>query len=338
MKTTLLAILTSLLLFSCWEKDKYLTGTFPSEVVNFEEVNSAADDYNSDLPVIGGEYLFQFSSNRGTGEFNITGKELWVTWNTESGRLQIYTNNYDITSNQVLLDSINRPLCNELGPYSFSYGSGSSPAYTMLYASDCNGDYDIWYRFFRPPGNSKFPTGVSDEYSLGFINTPANELYPTFYGWNYLHNYASPTLQEVERLLHCSDAGGNFDIYEVPITGGDRLFEQLSASTGPSPSLLPINSPASDKCPFVLGRMLVFASDRAGGFGGYDLYYSLAENDSWTEPINFGEGINTEYDEYRPIAVSYQSFTNLLLLFSSNRPGGQGGFDLYYAGVDKVAE
>jgi hypothetical protein len=28
-----------------------------------------------------------------------------------------------------------------------------------------------------------------------------------------------------------------------------------------------------------------------------------------------------------------EEFTNIFLMFSSNRPGGQGGFDLYFTGI-----
>ena len=84
---------------------------------------------------------------------------------------------------------------------------------------------------------------------------------------------------------------------------------------------------------------MVFTSNRPGGMGGYDLFYSFYENGTWSTPVNFGDKINTPYDEYRPIVKSYgYEFTNDFMIFSSNRPGGQGGFDLYYVGIDKLAE
>ena len=74
---------------------------------------------------------------------------------------------------------------------------------------------------------------------------------------------------------------------------------------------------------------MVFTSDREGGQGGFDLYYSRLVNGTWTEPVNFGPEINTEYDEYRPIVVPFEAISNYLMIFSSDRPGGLGGFDLY---------
>lgn len=78
---------------------------------------------------------------------------------------------------------------------------------------------------------------------------------------------------------------------------------------------------------------MVFTSNRKGGFGGYDLWYSRLENGVWSVPKNFGPKINTKYDEYRPIVSINRGIPNDLLLFSSNRPNGKGGYDLYYIGI-----
>ena len=91
-------------------------------------------------------------------------------------------------------------------------------------------------------------------------------------------------------------------------------------------------------CPFVIENLLVFASNRDGGFGGYDLYYSKWENGEWTAPINFGEKINSEFDEFRPIVREELEFNNDIMIFSSNKPEGMGGFDLYYVGIEQLNE
>ena len=83
---------------------------------------------------------------------------------------------------------------------------------------------------------------------------------------------------------------------------------------------------------------MVFASDRAGGFGSFNLWYSVYEDTEWSAPNNFGESINTEFDEYRPVIMETNpdEFINNLMIFSSNRPGGSGRYDLYYVGVSKT--
>lgn len=75
------------------------------------------------------------------------------------------------------------------------------------------------------------------------------------------------------------------------------------------------------------GKYLFFASNRPGGFGGYDIYYSKNEGSGkWGTPINLGGKINTAYDEMNPF-----SLRDTLLYFSSNGRVGFGGADIYYA-------
>ena len=72
---------------------------------------------------------------------------------------------------------------------------------------------------------------------------------------------------------------------------------------------------------------LAFASNRSGGFGGYDLYTIRYENGIWQAPLNMGSDINSSHDERFPyLAVDQSSF-----YFSSNRPYCFGGFDIYHA-------
>lgn len=90
-----------------------------------------------------------------------------------------------------------------------------------------------------------------------------------------------------------------------------------------------VNSPQWDSHPFVAstGAIMFFTSRRPGGHGGADIWYSLFDkvNARWGEPVNAGPSINTVYDEVSPmIAPDHQT-----LYFSSNRPCGAGGFDVY---------
>ena len=74
------------------------------------------------------------------------------------------------------------------------------------------------------------------------------------------------------------------------------------------------------------GRTLYFASDCPGGKGGTDLYRSRWLGDRWSEPEPLVE-LNTEYDEITP-SIAPDDKT---LYFASNRPGGNGGYDIYVA-------
>ncbi len=48
------------------------------------------------------------------------------------------------------------------------------------------------------------------------------------------------------------------------------------------------------------GTEIIFASRRAGGFGGVDLWRALKTADGWSDPENLGPGVNTAADENRP--------------------------------------
>jgi outer membrane protein OmpA-like peptidoglycan-associated protein len=74
------------------------------------------------------------------------------------------------------------------------------------------------------------------------------------------------------------------------------------------------------------GKKLYFASDKPGGFGGSDLYYSEWKEERWNDPVNLGPVINTQYNESYP-------YTNPAgeLFFSSDGPQGLGGKDIYFS-------
>ncbi|WP_285008157.1 OmpA family protein [Pedobacter faecalis] len=74
------------------------------------------------------------------------------------------------------------------------------------------------------------------------------------------------------------------------------------------------------------GRYLFFTGcNRPDGLGRCDIYLSKKEGDAWAAPFNLGAPVNTIYWESQP-AVSPDGGT---LYFVSNRPGGQGGYDIW---------
>ena len=48
------------------------------------------------------------------------------------------------------------------------------------------------------------------------------------------------------------------------------------------------------------GQFLLFASNREGGQGGYDLWVSRNDDGNWSAPVNLGASINTPMDELDP--------------------------------------
>ena len=315
---------------------KYNHGKIPEEATDFEEINSEYDDYNITAPFIRDVFPLVFSSNRNSngGQFDYIYKLVAVNFDKETAEFSVY-NEKKASSDVVfrysnitsILQSVNS-LQNEYGPYLIPVESleNRQYGYVLVYTYEENGNMDIKYYCDTEKLKDEKPSGIK------WVNTAHNEGYPCFD-------------RNFSKMYYCSDENGNYDIYEIP-TGIDSiayysqvldsvLVQSFSDSVSRQKTLLQVlSSPADDKCPFVDFDVMVFASDRDGGFGGFDLYYSKFVDGNWTEPVNFGENVNTPYDEYRPVLRRGRGFDNDFLIFSSNRPGGKGGFDLYYAGVE----
>ncbi len=75
------------------------------------------------------------------------------------------------------------------------------------------------------------------------------------------------------------------------------------------------------------GDTLYFTSNRKGGFGGLDIYYSVkGSNGDWGRAVNLGTTINTKYNEETPFITS----DGKTLYFSSYGHYNMGGYDVLY--------
>ena len=73
------------------------------------------------------------------------------------------------------------------------------------------------------------------------------------------------------------------------------------------------------------GKALFFASDRPGGYGGFDLYVSYRVGNTWSAPENLGIVVNSTGNEITPF------FDGSSLYFASDYHRGFGGFDIFRA-------
>jgi len=79
---------------------------------------------------------------------------------------------------------------------------------------------------------------------------------------------------------------------------------------------------------------LFFSSNKPGGFGGQDIYFSKKDpKGEWGEPVNLGSYVNTEYDDEGP----YLDFSGKTLFFSSKGHQCMGGYDLYRTIYDSTS-
>lgn len=122
------------------------------------------------------------------------------------------------------------------------------------------------------------------------------------------------------------DGYGGTDIYFVYTNNGQVMSAPINL--GPR-----INSSGNEIAPFIFENSFYFASDVFFGLGGMDIYKSNLEGEDFGIPINLGNQINTEFDDFGLIIRNEGD--GLLGYFASNRPGGKGKDDIYGFKVDE---
>lgn len=149
-------------------------------------------------------------------------------------------------------------------------------------------------------------------------------------------------------LYFCSNRSGRYRIYRYHNKNGGRNFSSWLGDSACRNKIEPVaelNAAGDTMAPFVAGDSLFFASNRSGGVGGFDLYLACRSDGHWQKPRNLqevmpdGVVINTSKNEFRPSVFTlgfrdYRDFT--ILLFSSDRDGGQGGYDLYLTALPRL--
>ena len=340
LKSKSIVLLISILLISisCNHKPnwEYTDGHISTTPVNLGSINTVYDDYNSALNQSGETFALCFSSNRKTagGDFDIVYKflEVFYDWETKDqyiGKARYSSESMEAESNSLYhaLQKINTN-SDEFGPFMLPLGTKESQsnqyfgiyyANLFLFSNDESGKQDI--KFIVNQEQEEY----NDATPISFLNTAFDDAYPSFN-------------QGDSGLYFCSNRLGEFDIFFANVDLSSKNWSTIFSDTTKKSiqKITNLSSDSADKCPFILGNTMVFASNRAGGFGGFDLYYSKFENGVWSEPTNFGSKINTAADEYRPVIRREEGFDNDFMIFSSNRDGGKGGFDLYYVGIEKV--
>ncbi len=105
---------------------------------------------------------------------------------------------------------------------------------------------------------------------------------------------------------------GGFDVYYAPLKGEGEVGEAVNLGKV-------INSPADEATPFYLEGTLYFSSQGYPSFGGYDIFYSIWDGSSWSDPKNMGKGYNSSVDDLY-FNTDEEGLNGFLV---SNRPGGE---------------
>ncbi len=137
-------------------------------------------------------------------------------------------------------------------------------------------------------------------------------------------NSGHPTLSRDELIIIFSSSNrqghGGKDLWMAQRESTDQPFGE-SVNLGPV-----INTEGDEKFPYLKNdSILYFASDGHPGFGGLDIFYTIINNGSFSEPINLLPPINSHGDDF---AIVFHPEENKGFI-SSNRNGGAGGDDIY---------
>ena len=112
---------------------------------------------------------------------------------------------------------------------------------------------------------------------------------------------------------------GRAELYAAPASPSGEIL-------GPAEVVADVNAPDANDAGQSLnanGQEIYFWSNRVGGVGGADLWASTrpGAHHSWSEAVNLGSPVNTEFAEERPFITR----DGRELYFDSTRPEGIGG-------------
>ena len=273
---------------------------FLTEVRNIKSVNSIYDDMNSMDWGARAEGTLYFSSNRNSkgGDFDIVSASFnyYIKWEHREEEWGVDS----VAFEKEVLSQINTEY-SEIGPCVFWSGrlppriranlsrtregdprtrveealalakkQGWHQWHYWFYANNSAGNFDIKFIScdgrLRTDAKKQWRKGIAD-----LINSPADDCYPTFDTDN---GY----------IYFCSNRSGHFQLYRAAADYNQDLAITLQ-NKGEVELVRELSGDGNDKCPYIIGDVMAFTSDRSGGQGGFDLYFSKYGNGSWSPPV-----------------------------------------------------
>lgn len=223
-----------------------------------------------------------------------------------------------------------KKLISNIGPVHYPEPIPEMQALRFLSANVSRDSIDFGSAF-SPDGRSFYFARSQNKrlsiYVTHFENGKWNEAVPA--GFNdAAYSQADPAFSPDGKLYFISnrpvsptDSTSDYNIWFVSALPGGGWSEKQNA--------VALNSDNNEfYISFAKNGNVYFSSSRSGGFGEEDIYSSKLVTGNYELPQNLGPVINTDKSEYDP-GISPDDA--LLVFASSNRPGGFGGADLYYA-------
>lgn len=200
------------------------------------------------------------------------------------------------------------------------FNAKGEPARPVRFAADLGKNTNIGPAYLTADGNTLYFTRnyvagdklkKRDSNNLGIFTAKRQgsawtDIQPFAYN-DPAYNLSYPFVSEDGRyLFFASDMPGTLGKYDIFMC--ENINGQWSRPVNLGSN---VNSPDAEIHPFLhsSGR-LYFASDRPGGLGGLDIYYSVLTFGSWSKPVRLDDPINSEADDFAFYAV----------------PGGQEGY------------
>jgi outer membrane protein OmpA-like peptidoglycan-associated protein len=191
------------------------------------------------------------------------------------------------------------------------------------------------------PENEYFPGTSADDQMLIYTRLLGNRQEDFFYSlkdkdgiWGKPQNMGSPINTEENEGTITLSPDGQYVFFtgcnrQDGLGSCDIYFSALDGNTWKTPKNLgpPINSRSWESQPTLSfdGKTIYFTSDRPGGFGGMDIWFSQYNKGKWSVPQNMGPEINTVGNEQCP----YICKDDQTLYFNSDGRVGMGGVDLF---------
>ncbi len=141
---------------------------------------------------------------------------------------------------------------------------------------------------------------------------------------NHLHSHFYINEHEDRIIFSSDEKGAGLDLYE------SYIDPEKNKWTRPETFSADINTSFNEDSPYLSPdeKTIYFISDRPGGVGGKDVYYSTLDMTAfkWSPPKNMGWPINSPNDEFHFKMNEDQTSG----YFVSNRIHSKGGNDIYF--------
>jgi outer membrane protein OmpA-like peptidoglycan-associated protein/tetratricopeptide (TPR) repeat protein len=270
-------------------------------VDNVSELNSEYDDFAPSISTDGGEIIF--TSSRPNGK--------------SANEVGDYDKDIYTSSSEGLKWA--KPVAIKGGVNTAADDVSNNLSYNgtkMLLHRDDNGQIDI-YESELKGANWTDPKKLHFQIS----SNRANEIYGAYSndGWSIYFSRDNSTRSTGYDIMYSSMQSKIEKDFKAA-----TMLSEVNTGFNDGPIYLHID-----------GETMYIASQGRASLGGYDIFVSKKVQGKWTTPKNMGYPINTPYDDFFFASTANGKFAYI----SSNRDGGQGGYDIYkviFWGDDKL--